>query len=181
MIKALFLDRDGVINFDKGYVHKQKDFIFKNEIFDIVKLANLKKYAVIIITNQSGIARGYFKIKDFNILTEWVLGQFIKNKCEIKDVYFCPFHKNGKVKKYAKDSFLRKPLPGMINNAVSDYDIDINESILIGDKFSDIEAGNAAGIKINLLLNETGHKLHNNKNISYTEITSLLEAEVFFK
>jgi D-glycero-D-manno-heptose 1,7-bisphosphate phosphatase len=69
----------------------------------------------------------------------------------------------------------------MINNAVSDYDIDINESILIGDKFSDIEAGNAAGIKINLLLNETGHKLHNNKNISYTEITSLLEAEVFFK
>jgi D-glycero-D-manno-heptose 1,7-bisphosphate phosphatase len=180
--KALFIDRDGVINSDTGYVYEQNNFIFKKEIFNIVRLANKLNYLVIIITNQSGIARGFYTEDDFNNLMKWVLNEFKKSNCFIDDIYFCPFHKDGKIPKYTKESSLRKPLPGMINLAATEHNIDIKKSILIGDKMTDISAGHAAGIKINLLLNENKSEYNNiHKKIIYTEISNLMEAENFFK
>ena len=180
MNKALFLDRDGVINFDKGYVYRIEDFIFKKDIFKIIRLAKSKNYKVIIITNQSGIARGYFSEEDYNNLMSWVLNEFIKKECHIDDTYFCPFYKNGKIKKYKKDSIYRKPNPGMILDAAKKYKLDFNKSVLIGDRLSDIYAGNTAGIKTNLLLNENNKQYNlDDKKIRYTEISKLKDSEPF--
>ena len=180
MNKALFLDRDGVINFDKGFVYRIEDFIFKKDIFNIIRLAKSKNYKVIIITNQSGIARGYFSEEDYNNLMSWVLNEFLKKECEIDDTYFCPFYKDGKIKKYKKDSIYRKPNPGMILDAAKKYKLDLNKSVLIGDRLSDIYAGNTAGIKTNLLLNENNKQYNlDYKKIRYTEIPKLIDSKAF--
>ena len=182
MKKALFLDRDGVINIDRGYVYKKEDFIFKKEIFSIIKLANSLQYLVIIVTNQSGIARGFYSENDFKILMKWVVNELNKMECYIDDIFFCPFHKDGLITKYTKESNLRKPLPGMFNLASKKFNIDLNNSILIGDNETDILAGNAAGVKTNILLNENFKKKINlPKNIIYTEISNLLDSSNFIK
>ena len=152
--KALFLDRDGVINKDFGYVYKKQDFIFKKDIFNLIKVANNNGYLVIIVTNQSGIGRGMFGEEDFLNLMQWVKNEFKKQNCFIDGLYYCPYHTKAIISKYRKTSDLRKPNPGMIIKAVKDHNLKIENCILIGDRKSDIDAGISAGVKTNLLLKE---------------------------
>ena len=138
--KALFLDRDGVINFDYGYVHKKEDFKFRPEIFNICKSALENKFKIIVITNQSGIGQNFFTEKEFKLLNKFMLSEFRRNQIEITHIYFCPFHPIKGKGKYLKDSYLRKPKPGMFFEAAKDYDINLRKSIMIGDKKTDYEA-----------------------------------------
>lgn len=146
MHKALFLDRDGVINIEKNYVYKIEDFEFIDGIFELTKSFQDKGYLIIVITNQAGIGRGYYTEEDFHILNDWMIDQFKQKGITINDVYFCPFHPTHGIGEYKRDSFDRKPNPGMILTAKNQYDINLSESILIGDKDSDIQAGEAARV-----------------------------------
>lgn len=141
MNKALFLDRDGVVNVEKDYVYRIEDFEFTKGIFELCKNYFEKEYYIFIITNQAGIAKGYYTVEDFLKLTDWMTAQFLKNGINIAKVYFCPHHPD--ITGICK---CRKPEPGMILQAVKEFDLDISESILIGDKESDLEAGRNAGI-----------------------------------
>ena len=141
-MKAVFLDRDGVINEDFGYVGKVENFKFKYGIFELLKLLQDLGYALFIVTNQSGIARGYYSKKDFLKLSEWMIEELKKRDIFIKDIEHCPHHPD-----ITGECQCRKPKPGMILNLAKKYNIVLKDSILIGDKLSDIEAGKNAGIK----------------------------------
>ena len=145
--RALFLDRDGVINIDYGYVHKIKNFDFRPEIFDICKVALDYNYKIIIITNQAGIGRKLYTEKDFLLLNKYMIREFEKKFITISGTYYCPYHPTEGKGEYLKDSFFRKPNPGMILKASKDFNIDLKESFLIGDKDSDYEAARRANLK----------------------------------
>lgn len=151
---ALFLDRDGVINLDNAYVHRKEDFHFIDGIFDLVSEANRAGYVVVIVTNQAGIGRGYYTEEDFHTLMGWVCNQFLQNDARIDAVYFCPHHPEHGVGKYRKESEYRKPRPGMLLRAATELHLDLTQSIIVGDKLSDIEAGRAAGLKTLLYFSE---------------------------
>lgn len=143
--KALFLDRDGVINVDKNYLYRIEDCEFIDGIFELCRAAKKKQYKIIVITNQAGIAKGYYTENDYKILMDYISREFIKQNCPLDDIYYCPFHING-IGKYKKDSEDRKPNTGMLIKAINKYKLDTANSILIGDKESDILAGKRAGI-----------------------------------
>ncbi len=148
-----FLDRDGVINYDFGYIYKFKNIKFTNGIFEGLRLLQ-KKFILCIITNQSGVARGFFSEKELRLLNKKIIERLKKHKIKIYHIEYCPYHENSIIKKYKKKSFLRKPNPGMIFKILKKYKIQAKNCILIGDKSSDIKAGKRAGIKKNYLYNE---------------------------
>jgi len=141
MTKALFLDRDGVINVEKDYLYKIEDFEFIDGIFDLCKYYRDKGYLIVIVTNQSGIARDYYTEKDFSILTTWMLDKFTSNGIDIHKVYYCPHHPS-----ISGECTCRKPNPGMLLEAKNEFNINMSLSIIIGDKERDIEAGLNAGL-----------------------------------
>lgn len=157
MNKALFLDRDGVINKEKNYLFNIEDFEFINGVFDTCRYFQDKGYLIIIITNQAGIARGKYTEEDFEILTSWMIKEFDKKGIKISRVYHCPHHPD-----FSGECECRKPNPKMIVDAQKEFHLDLSESILVGDKNSDIEAGIKAGIKDNYLIT-TGHRIDKNK------------------
>lgn len=171
MKKALFLDRDGIINVDHGYVYKIEEFEFMPKIFDLCKLAVEKGYLIIVITNQSGIGRGKYTELDFEKLTKWMNEQFSINSIYITDVFYCPHHPEKAIDHYLKTCDCRKPAPGLINQAVSKYQIDVNKSVFIGDKQSDMLAAESAGVKTRVLFS---NNTSNNKNL-YSIVVSDLE------
>jgi D-glycero-D-manno-heptose 1,7-bisphosphate phosphatase len=150
--KALFLDRDGVINRDKGYVYRWEDFEFLPGVVDAMRRFSSAGYDLIVTTNQSGIARGMFSESDFRALTariEHVLGA---RGVTLTATYFCPHLANGAVERYAIRCNCRKPAPGMLLQAAADHRLDLRHSILVGDKVSDIEAAQRAGVSRSFLL-----------------------------
>lgn len=153
---ALFLDRDGVINEDVPYAHRRREIKFIDGIFELVAEAVRTDYAVIVVTNQAGIARGYYDEADFARLMDWMRRQFEARNGRIDGVYFCPHHPQHGIGKYKLRCPCRKPAPGMILRAAAEHDLDLGASILIGDKETDIRAGGAAGIKKLFLLAEQG-------------------------
>ena len=144
--KALFLDRDGVINVDRGYVHEQENCAFVDGIFELVRLANAADYLVVIVTNQAGIGRGYFSEAQFILFMDWMREMFASQGAKIDRIYFCPHHSEAGVGSYKQACFCRKPQPGMFNRAQRDLDLDMSSSLIIGDKLSDLEAGARAGV-----------------------------------
>jgi D-glycero-D-manno-heptose 1,7-bisphosphate phosphatase len=144
--KALILDRDGVVNIDKDYVYRIEDFEFVDGIFDLCRQAADQGYLIIIITNQSGIGRGYYAEADFHSLTDWMKAQFADAGVNIAQVYFCPYHPVHGIGRYKADSYDRKPNPGMILKAAQDFDLDLSNCILVGDKESDMKAARTAGV-----------------------------------
>lgn len=154
--KALFLDRDGVINVEKNYVYCIDDFEFLPGIFELCALAQRLGFLLVVITNQAGIGRGFYSEADFQQLTSWMLAQFQARGISIEQVYHCPYHPTAGIGEYRQESFYRKPNPGMISRARDELGLDLSRSVLVGDKDSDIMAGRAAGIKHNLKLCHDG-------------------------
>ncbi|NLP61663.1 D-glycero-alpha-D-manno-heptose-1,7-bisphosphate 7-phosphatase [Paraburkholderia sacchari] len=154
--RALFLDRDGVINIDHGYVVRRDAFDFVDGIFELVAQARARGYLVIVVTNQAGIGRGYYTEADFHALMEWVGEQFDARGGHIDKVYFCPDHPEHGVGEYRRVSEFRKPAPGMLLAARDDFDIDMKASLFVGDNLTDMQAGAAAGVGTNLLLTPEG-------------------------
>lgn len=150
---ALFLDRDGVINIDNGYVHRSEDFHFIDGIFDLVSAANQAGYLVVVVTNQAGIGRGYYSEAQFHDLTLWMKDTFADHGGKIDAVYFCPYHPEHGIGVYRRESDFRKPAIGMFLQAETDFGINFERSVLIGDKQSDIFAGRLAGVGTLLYLN----------------------------
>ncbi len=138
--KGLFLDRDGIINVDHGYVHRIEDFFCYPEIFPICKRFLDKNYTIVIVTNQSGIERGYFSEEDFQNITKHMLGIFERNGIHIpqENVYHCPY--------LDATQPCRKPNPGMILESAAQLGISVAKSVIVGDSNRDIEAGLTAGV-----------------------------------
>ena len=153
---AIFLDRDGVINIEKNYVYRIEDFAFVSGIFDVCRSAQDAGLIPIVVTNQAGIGRGYYTEDDFQRITAWMVDQFRLRGIRIGHVYHCPFHPTAGIGEYRRESFDRKPNPGMILKARDDFALDLANSVLVGDKDSDIEAGRAAGIRYNVKLLHEG-------------------------
>ena len=151
-IKTIFLDRDGVINKEVNYLHKIEDFEFIDGVFDACKYFKNLGYKIIVISNQSGISRGYYTKSDFQIITNWMVAQFNNNGINILDVFHCPHLPNSNCK-------CRKPKPGMLFTAQKKYNINMNKSWMIGDKEIDIIAANNASID-NTILVRSGHKIN---------------------
>jgi D-glycero-D-manno-heptose 1,7-bisphosphate phosphatase len=149
---ALFLDRDGVINVNHGYVHKIEDVDFVDGIFDLCRQAARLGYRLIVVTNQAGIGRGYYDEAAFISLTEWMAKQFRHQDAPLTAVYFCPHHHEHGIGKYRRHCFFRKPDPGMIRRAAEDHSLDLHRSVLIGDKLSDMTAAERAGVRHRILL-----------------------------
>lgn len=143
---ALFLDRDGVINKEVHYLHRIKDFVFIPGVFDTCRMFQNAGFALIVVTNQSGIARGYYSEEEYHILTRWMIERFDEQGITLTDVMYCPHHPKGAVPQYRVQCSCRKPKPGMIVGACARHGIDPAASIMVGDKFSDIQAGRSAGI-----------------------------------
>lgn len=148
---ALFLDRDGIINEDNGYVYKASDFLFKDEIFEIVKKANECNYRVVVVTNQSGIGRGIYTLDDYQELTKWMLERFAEKNCKIDLVLYASLDPSAD-NPSELEVLRRKPNPGMILEAADTLNIDLENSVLIGDQERDVLAGYAAGIRSLFLL-----------------------------
>jgi D-glycero-D-manno-heptose 1,7-bisphosphate phosphatase len=144
--KAVFLDRDGVINVDINYAHTPEQITFIDGIFDFCSSAKAMGYKLIVITNQAGIGRGFYTEETFHALMDWMFAQFAENNVPLDAYYFCPHHPEYGVGEYKQDCNCRKPKPGMIIQAAGQWDIDLAQSILIGDKQSDIAAAIAAGM-----------------------------------
>ncbi len=154
-IKTIFLDRDGVINKEVNYLHKIEDFEFIDEVFETCFYLKNLGFEIIVVTNQSGISRGYYSENDFHVINNWMISQFNENNINILDVFFCP-HSN------ESNCECRKPKPGMLINAKNKHNINMQESWMIGDSERDITAAYLAGIT-NTILVRSGHKI-NEKN-----------------
>lgn len=158
MAKALFLDRDGVVNQEVGYLWKPEQVRFLPEIFDLCRAAQAAGYLIIIITNQAGIARGFYSEQDFHGLMEWMKAEFLREGVSLTAYYYCPHHPEHGIGQYRVNCPDRKPLPGMLLRASRDLDIDLKRSVLVGDRRTDILAGDAAGLGTLILFEETGSK-----------------------
>lgn len=170
--KAVFLDRDGVINQDIGYCYKVADFKFLPKAKDAIRLFSESGYLVIIITNQSGIARGYFTEKDFHYITRHIDQEVKKVNGYITDTFYCPHLPEGIIEPYSKTCNCRKPAPGMIIKAEEKYFIDLSKSIMIGDKASDIKAANVAGVgEAYLISNKL--ETHESAELNHINVTKI--------
>lgn len=147
--KALFLDRDGVVNVEKDYLYKIEDFEFIDGIFELCKYYQNLGFIIVIVTNQSGIARGHYTEEDFQILTSWMLDEFHTLGINITKVYYCPHHPE-----ISGECDCRKPNPGMLLQAAKEFNIDLKSSIIVGDKERDIIAGINAGLTTTYLFDE---------------------------
>lgn len=149
-MKALFLDRDGVINHDYGHVYRVTDFHFIDGIFDLCRFFIELDYYIVIITNQAGIAKKIYSLEDFFKLDEWMKNRFLEEGIEILETFYCPHHPLDKCE-------CRKPRPGLIINSINKYSLNPTDCILIGDNLSDLEAGRSAGITDLYLFSDISH------------------------
>jgi D-glycero-D-manno-heptose 1,7-bisphosphate phosphatase len=169
---GLFLDRDGVINRDFGYVHTVEQFIFLPGIFELCKIALTARMKIVIVTNQSGIGRGYFSESQYDTLMKWVIAEFKKEGIIISGVLYAP--ENPGIGNSALDAILRrKPNPTMFFEAAEKHRIDLGSSLMIGDMESDMIAAANAGVKGRILLGESQAQ-----SLETTRAANLKEASV---
>jgi D-glycero-D-manno-heptose 1,7-bisphosphate phosphatase len=166
-----FLDRDGVINSSRpnnGYVGSLKHFKWVPGAIKAIKYLNDKNYKVVIVTNQSGIARGFFTIKDVKKIHSYIQKKLKENGAKIDAFYFCPFYKDGIIKKYKKNSSLRKPNIGMFRLAQKRWNIDKKKSFMIGDQKTDMEFAKRAKIKGYLFNQKNLYKFIKKNTVKYS-------------
>lgn len=166
MKKAIFLDRDGTINVEKDYIYKNEDLVFEEGTIEALKTFKNLEYILIVVSNQSGIARGYFTEEDLNIFNNNMNEILKKNGVEITEFYCCPHHPDG-IGEYKKVCECRKPNNKMIEDAIKKYNIDRKKSYMVGDKISDIEAGFKSNLKTVLV--KTGYGLKDMEKIDKNE------------
>lgn len=174
-MKVIFLDRDGVLNEDTGYLYKISDWKFTVNCIKALKQIVSKGYQIIIITNQSGIARGYYSQSDYSTLTQWYVDTLQKESIPVLDVFHCPHHPEGSIKSLSITCQCRKPEIGMIQQACEKYEIDLEASILVGDRESDVEAGFNAGIKTLVLLNNEQGSSESNLGFEVSTFNNLYQ------
>lgn len=149
---ALFLDRDGVINHDDGYTHRIEEFRFRDGIFELCARAQALGYALVVVTNQAGIGRGYYSEADFQALTAWMLERFAERGIIFAGVEHCPDHPTHGIGPHRRENPRRKPGPGMLLDAAATHGLDLARSVMIGDRASDMQAALAAGVPTRILL-----------------------------
>jgi D-glycero-D-manno-heptose 1,7-bisphosphate phosphatase len=162
---AAFLDRDGVINDDSAYVYRVEEFRFLPGVLDACRSLRQAGYLLVIVTNQAGIARGYYDAGDFLNLTIWMAARFSENGAELSGVYYCPHHPDAAVDELRIACDCRKPEPGLLLRAQRELGIDMGRSFLVGDKASDIKAGHAAGVGRCFLLENERYKQANDSAV----------------
>jgi D,D-heptose 1,7-bisphosphate phosphatase len=143
---AVFLDRDGVLNVDRGYVYRPEEFEWIPGAKAAIKALNDTGYYVFVLTNQSGIARGYYSEEDVQALHRWMAAELQAEGAHIDGFEYCPYHPEGTVARYRRASDRRKPAPGMILDCLARFPVDVSRSYLIGDKPHDLQAAAAAGV-----------------------------------
>ena len=149
--RALFLDRDGVINVDHGYVHRPDQFEFIDGIFQLCRAAMRAGFGIVVVSNQAGIGRGLYSEAQYHALTRWMTARFADENVIIAGTYYCPYHPVHGVGVYKRESEDRKPRPGMIFRAAADLGLDLAHSALLGNQGTDIQAAVAAGIGLKML------------------------------
>ena len=145
--KAAFFDRDGTLNVDVHYLYKKEDFVWMAGAIQTIQYCNRHGYKVIVITNQSGVARGYYTEADIRALHAWMNEDLKKHGAHIDAFYYCPHHPKGSVAEYAKECTCRKPGTKLLDDACRDFAIDRAQSFMVGDKAIDVECAEAAGIR----------------------------------
>ncbi|HAW44732.1 MAG TPA: D-glycero-beta-D-manno-heptose-1,7-bisphosphate 7-phosphatase [Sutterella sp.] len=156
MRQAVFLDRDGVINEDAGYIVEPDAFRFLPGVFESVAKLKAAGFLVVIVTNQSGIARGFYSLEAYLVSQNWLLETFQAHGAALDGIYFCPHHPDKGEAPYRTVCDCRKPAPGMLIKAAKDLDIDLSKSAIVGDKPSDAQAGLAAGLPVRVLVGKNG-------------------------
>ena len=144
---AVFFDRDGVLNVEKGYVYKISDFEWMKGAKEAIKYLNEADYLVFVVTNQSGISRNYYSEQDVLELHQYMANELSKVNARIDEFFYSPWHPDGVNKDYERVSHLRKPSPGMLELAQSKWPINKTSSFLIGDQLTDLKAAENFGIK----------------------------------
>ena len=147
MDKAVFFDRDGTLNVDGHYIYRIEDFKWMPDAAEAIRYCHDKGYLVIVVTNQSGVARGYYTEDDVHALHEYMNDELQRLGTSIDAFYYCPHHPEAKIEKYRIDCDCRKPNPGMVLKACHDFGIDMSKSYMIGDKKRDVECGERAGVR----------------------------------
>lgn len=145
--KALFLDRDGVVNEEIGYLHRIEDVVFVPGIFSLCRTAMRLGYCLVIVTNQAGIARGYYDEAAFERLMAWMQEELLAQGIELDAVYFCPFHPEHGIGDYKREHEDRKPGTGMLRRAMKELEVSLADSVMVGDRCSDVVAANSAGLR----------------------------------
>jgi D-glycero-D-manno-heptose 1,7-bisphosphate phosphatase len=177
---AAFLDRDGVVNLDRGYVFRAADFEFVPGTLDAARELRSMGLALVIVTNQSGIARGYYDVEQYHALTEWMKQVFAVHGAPLDGVYFCPHHASEGSPPYRQQCNCRKPAPGLLLDAARDLGLDLQRSVLFGDKATDLQAALAAGIPHRVLLGTDGREepadLPSDGDLATARYRSLAEA-----
>ncbi len=148
---ALFLDRDGVLNEEVGYLFRPEDVRWVDGIFPLIHTARGLGYRIVVVTNQSGIARGLYTTADFQALMGWMRREIQIRGGDLDAVYHCPFHPVHGIGDWKREHRDRKPGPGMLLRAQQELDLDLSRSILVGDRCSDVAAANAAGLRMAFL------------------------------
>ena len=166
-VKAVFLDRDGTINYERNYVHKIEDFELIPGTLEALRLLTEHNIKIYIITNQAGIARGYFTEEQFHDLTRHMLSRFDEIDCEIEKVLFCPHHPDGTIPEYTRKCQCRKPGTRLIEEVMEREKFKADEIVLVGDRDSDIEAGIRLGITTYLVLTGYGRDHRNDTKADY--------------
>jgi D-glycero-D-manno-heptose 1,7-bisphosphate phosphatase len=144
---AAFLDRDGVLNHDHGYVHRSEDIVWVDGAKDAVRLLTTAGYFVFVVTNQAGIARGLYDEHQLRALHAWMGAEIARAGGRVDAFYHCPHHPDAGESPYTRECACRKPSPGMLRAAMAAYPVEVNRSFLVGDRETDIEAATAAGIR----------------------------------
>jgi D-glycero-D-manno-heptose 1,7-bisphosphate phosphatase len=168
-IKEVFIDRDGTINVDKNYVYMVQDFELIPGSIEALKLLTEKGIKIYIITNQAGIAKGYYTEEDFHILTDYMLNNFQNNDIKVEKILYCPHHPEGIIPKYSISCNCRKPDIGLIDTIMKQEGFHASEVALIGDKNSDIEAGYKLGLVTYLVLTGYGREHQADTKADYIE------------
>ena len=157
--RALFLDRDGIVNVNHGYVHTIDRTDWVPGIFALCAAARDAGYCLVIVTNQAGIGRGYYEEADFRRYSDWMHTQFMRRGVPLTGIYFCPCHPDAGLGHYRRDCDCRKPAPGMLLRAAADIGIELGASVLVGDSISDLRAAQAAGVRLAVLFDNADQGL----------------------
>jgi D-glycero-D-manno-heptose 1,7-bisphosphate phosphatase len=172
--RALFLDRDGVVNVEVGYLHRIEDVRFVDGIFSLCRTAASLGYRLIVVTNQAGIARSFYTETDFHALMDFMRNTLRSQGVELDAVYFCPFHPEHGVGEYKREHEDRKPGTGMLRRGAREFGVDLTESVMVGDRCSDVAAANSAGLRQAFLI--SGTEVHGCGG-EYLPVASLAEVE----